>query len=128
MDPARVAYVADAGETNDLTISSGPSGWVITDQGATITPGSGCASVTAHQVTCSGSALWSVELGDGNEVLQFNASKPHLVPVRLGEFATRRKFDRDARIGVVASITYVCAVTSVQRVVAGSTFEHIIGT
>lgn len=74
VDPERVAYVADAGETNDLTISSGPSGWVITDQGATITPGSGCASVTAHQVTCSGSALWSVDLGDGNDVLQFNAS------------------------------------------------------
>jgi Ca2+-binding RTX toxin-like protein len=70
-----VRYLADPGETNDVTITSVSGGLRITDLGATISAGSGCTPVDVHEVTCSSSIdeLLEVELGDQDDVLTLTA-------------------------------------------------------
>jgi uncharacterized repeat protein (TIGR01451 family) len=50
-------YSASSGEPNDVTASLAASGidatFTISDQGATVTAGSGCTSVTGHEAVCS---------------------------------------------------------------------------
>jgi Ca2+-binding RTX toxin-like protein len=66
VDDGQGSYVAAAGETNHVTITSARH---IIDSGATITPGEGCVAVTAHEVVCDVS--WSegfiVLVGDLND-------------------------------------------------------------
>src|SRR3954454_838911 len=65
-----IRYVADAGEVNDLTMSGGPAVVTITDNGATINPGTNCQAVSANQVTCSpGSSDAFIVLDDGADRL-----------------------------------------------------------
>jgi Ca2+-binding RTX toxin-like protein len=62
-----VTYKAAPGEANDLTASSAPDGIVVTDGGAEITAGEGCATITAHSVACTQpdtSAFLRASLGD----------------------------------------------------------------
>jgi hypothetical protein len=49
-----LVYSAAGGERNNLSVSASGGTYKLTDSGATITPGSGCAKVTNNQVTCSG--------------------------------------------------------------------------
>jgi Ca2+-binding RTX toxin-like protein len=72
-----VRYVAGPGESNDLTLTdiedSWPTAYMVSDPGATITPGTGCVAVDAHTAVCiaeSGSmSNVRVALGDGDDVL-----------------------------------------------------------
>jgi Ca2+-binding RTX toxin-like protein len=68
-----VRYVADPGETNDVTITAnnGLTELTITDPGATISVGPGCLSVSPNQAKCSldFEVDLDVRLGDGNDTL-----------------------------------------------------------
>jgi Ca2+-binding RTX toxin-like protein len=68
-----IRFIAAPGETNEVTVSVGAmSDFDIVDPGATITPGSGCTSVDAHEVTCprpGGDDPIVVRLGDGNDIV-----------------------------------------------------------
>lgn len=69
-----LSFVAAPGETNRLRVTFRASGPVdqrlygLQDDGAPITPGVGCAAVTAHQVTCIGTITRiAVDVGDGDD-------------------------------------------------------------
>jgi Ca2+-binding RTX toxin-like protein len=66
-----VHYVADPGETNDVTITESGFEFTIGDPGATISVGPGCMSVSPSEATCSLDFDVHVEvrLGDGNDAL-----------------------------------------------------------
>jgi Ca2+-binding RTX toxin-like protein len=70
-------YVADPGEANDVFIDFAPSavaGVDVTDSGATIAAGAGCATLTLHKVRCdvsSGDPI-NASLGDGNDILSIS--------------------------------------------------------
>jgi Ca2+-binding RTX toxin-like protein len=59
----KVSYFADAGEANDLTITSNATGFRFEDPGAVITPGSGCSAVSAHEVTCEAASNAHLRVG-----------------------------------------------------------------
>lgn len=70
-------YVADPGEANDVFIDFAPGAVVgvdVTDSGATITAGAGCATLTLHKVRCNVSSgdLINASLGDGNDILSIS--------------------------------------------------------
>ena len=65
-----ILFVAEAGETNSVTITYGPSVELeITDGSATITAGPGCTSLSPETVSCTDPAMFDVKLGDGNDFL-----------------------------------------------------------
>lgn len=77
----RLLYIAAAGETNNLGASLSNGTYTLTDPGATISPGSGCKTVTANQVTCTklpGATIDYVGagLGDMNDTITVNGSLP----------------------------------------------------
>ena len=59
-------YNADPGEANVVTVSKPGADYVITDPGATIMPGTGCAPVSANQVTCSAPDADQIQVGLGD--------------------------------------------------------------
>jgi Ca2+-binding RTX toxin-like protein len=61
-----VYYTADAGEANELTITTSATGLHFEDPGAVITPGSGCTADSAHEVSCEApsTAFLSVRVDD----------------------------------------------------------------
>jgi Ca2+-binding RTX toxin-like protein len=69
-----VHFVADPGETNHVTIDFGdPSEIEIRDTGATITPGSGCTSISPNTVQCADpDNVIEAVLGDGDDFLSVN--------------------------------------------------------
>jgi Ca2+-binding RTX toxin-like protein len=89
-DAAALHYVADPGETNDVTVDFGdPSGIEIRDTGATISPGSGCTSINAHTVRCADpDGVLEAALGDGDDFISTN----------LGDWSVLRGGDGDDRI------------------------------
>jgi Ca2+-binding RTX toxin-like protein len=68
-----VRYLADAGESNRVTVTAAPDGsfaLVITDPGATIEVGPGCTSLAANRARCSFlEGTLEVELADGDDSL-----------------------------------------------------------
>src|SRR4051812_9913368 len=51
---SQLTYAATTGETNSVSITSPATDtYSISDPGATITPGAGCTTVNANQVTCT---------------------------------------------------------------------------
>jgi hypothetical protein len=60
-------YGADVGEQNRLRVSREGERIVFQDDGATITPGRGCTSVTPNRVSCEESFFVGVELEDGDD-------------------------------------------------------------
>jgi Ca2+-binding RTX toxin-like protein len=66
-----VHYVADSGETNDVTITESGFEFTVVDSGATISAGPGCTSVSPTEATCSldFDVRVEVRLGDGNDAL-----------------------------------------------------------
>lgn len=65
-----VRYIADAGETNSVTMTFvfQPSfALQIVDPGATISVGSGCTSLAPNRVRCSYDFFLEVQLDDGND-------------------------------------------------------------
>jgi Ca2+-binding RTX toxin-like protein len=70
-------YVADPGEANDVFVDFAPDPVVavdVTDSGATITAGAGCATLTLHRVRCNVSSddLINASLGDGNDIFSIS--------------------------------------------------------
>lgn len=67
---ARLAYVARAGEANDLRVVRRSAGYVVSDS-AGVTPGSGCVRRSPTTVTCDQPATedpgFSVIVGDRND-------------------------------------------------------------
>jgi Ca2+-binding RTX toxin-like protein len=75
-----VHYDAAAGEANHVTITGSLGSVVITDTGANITPGQGCAAVNEHEVKCifddprSSGPYMQVHLGDRRDWLSFSGT------------------------------------------------------
>jgi len=69
-----VRYVADPGETNDVTVTVSNFVFTIMDPGATIGVGPGCSSVGPSEATCSLNLDIRIEvrLGDGNDALSLS--------------------------------------------------------
>ncbi len=62
-------FEAARGEANAVVVTTAPGGFRVTDTGAPLTPGPGCASVDATTVTCATDLNEViVKLGDGNDV------------------------------------------------------------
>lgn len=77
----QLAYVADPGEVNTVTVSYALRVFTVTDTSAAITPAFGCVSVTAHQVSCDAnntffeSSLWfMINAGDMNDSVSVTSS------------------------------------------------------
>ena len=64
-----VRFQAPAAETNDVTVAKVGANYVLTDPGAPLTAGTGCAVVTANSVSCPeiGVQSMTVFLHDGND-------------------------------------------------------------
>jgi hypothetical protein len=73
----QVTFTAAAGEANSVTVAR-PSAdtYVVTDTG-TIAPGTGCTTVTTHQVSCTIAGISSIraDLGDLNDTLAVTANQ-----------------------------------------------------
>lgn len=67
-----IRYIADAGETNRVTVDDPGDDVEITDGGATITAGPGCTSLAPNKVACDYLETFDIELGDGNDVLSLD--------------------------------------------------------
>ena len=76
-----VRYIADAGETNRVTVTGSDSetNVEITDGGATISAGPGCTSLAPNKVACDFLITFDVELGDGNDRLSLNVESAESV-------------------------------------------------
>lgn len=77
----RLLYIAAAGETNNLGASLSNGTYTLTDPGATISPGSGCKTVTPNQVTCTKLPSSTIDylgvgLGDLNDTVTVNGPIP----------------------------------------------------
>jgi Ca2+-binding RTX toxin-like protein len=71
-----VTYMAALGELNDVELSAtgtAPGTIMISDTGAVITAGLGCAQVNSHEATCSGTNRADVRLGDLGDTASFVA-------------------------------------------------------
>jgi Ca2+-binding RTX toxin-like protein len=75
-----VNYFAAPGETNNVTVSLTPAGFVVNDPGATITPAGGCVANGPNQATCPSTDVTQirVSLGDLNDRAAIDASVPPL--------------------------------------------------
>ena len=72
-----LTYSAAAGEANVLSVKFASGAFVLSDSGALITPGTGCAArAPAHLVTCRGVDRIEAALGDGADELKVDASVP----------------------------------------------------
>ncbi|MEA2403402.1 MAG: hypothetical protein QOE08_49, partial [Thermoleophilaceae bacterium] len=70
-----LTYTAATGETNQLTITRSGGTFTLSDSGALITAGAGCASGGARIVTCTAASL-SVDTGDRDDVITVGAGAP----------------------------------------------------
>ncbi len=58
-----LTFVATDGEADAISVSFVPGTYTISDPGAgAVTPGAGCTTVTAHQVTCSSTGVTSLAI------------------------------------------------------------------
>ncbi|HMJ10223.1 MAG TPA: calcium-binding protein [Polyangiaceae bacterium] len=74
-----LTYTAGANETNSVVVTLSGSTYTINDTGATITPpfGSGCSSVNANTVTCTGTIVQIVaQLGNLHDAFWNTTSTP----------------------------------------------------
>jgi Ca2+-binding RTX toxin-like protein len=72
-----LTYSAAAGEANVLSVKFASGAFVLSDSGALITPGTGCAArAPAHLVTCRDVDRIEAALGDGADELNVDASVP----------------------------------------------------
>jgi Ca2+-binding RTX toxin-like protein len=73
---AVLSYTAEAGESNDVTVSLSGGAYTILDPGATITAGAGCSSVNANEVTCSATGITRINVKalDGDDSLGIDDS------------------------------------------------------
>ncbi|MDQ2621786.1 MAG: hypothetical protein M3Y45_01975, partial [Actinomycetota bacterium] len=83
-----LTFTAPMVETNQVNVDlSGPD-YVITDDGAAVTAGFGCVSVTPDRATCSATGIETVQLslGPGGDTADFGAAIPAEVrTVAFGE-------------------------------------------
>src|SRR3954447_17416781 len=59
-------YLAGAGESNGLSVVSGPSGLLVTDTGANVQAQAGCTQLDQHSARC-GAGYADVRTGDGDD-------------------------------------------------------------
>ena len=80
-----LSYEAAPGEANDVTFTRTPDSVRISDRGAPIAAGAGCAPVTSAEVECAASRVFRLDvvLGDMDDVVSVSSATP--VAVRGGE-------------------------------------------
>jgi Ca2+-binding RTX toxin-like protein len=86
-DAAVVQYVAGPGEANHITVNQvfPPSGFEITDTGATISVGAGCVSISPNTARCSyPDCAVTFNLGDGADFLSLGSDGPCYGAYRAG--------------------------------------------
>ena len=68
-----LTYTAFGGEPNTARITKSGGTFKVSDSGATVTPGAGCAAVTTHEATCAVGAVNLVKmfLGDQDDTATF---------------------------------------------------------
>ena len=73
-----LSYFAANGEANVLTVALSGGDYILSDSGASITPGAGCHLLTVHQVACGAQAVQGiyVDAGDGNDIVAIDVSTP----------------------------------------------------
>ena len=73
---SQLDYLAASGEVNNVRVSLQSGAYRVSDLGASVAPGSGCAPVNAQTVTCSAAGIASlrIDVGDGNDAAT-NATK-----------------------------------------------------
>jgi hypothetical protein len=83
----RLVFDADTAKSNLVTVSLSAGTYTVGDTADTLTPGAGCAPVTANQATCSGGAVASVRIGvkDLGDTVTVNAATPAIVTGGLGD-------------------------------------------
>jgi len=78
VDGATIAYRADFGETNALTLRDDGVQATFSDAGASIRPGAGCAAQPSGAVACDtgvpGSSVVQINLGDGDDTVDADTS------------------------------------------------------
>jgi Ca2+-binding RTX toxin-like protein len=85
-DSGRSLFVfASPGEANDVTVSRSGNTFTVTDTGAALTPGPGCAPVNANTATCSAVDVGGIKisLGNMNDAGRIDAS---VTPMPLDSF------------------------------------------
>jgi Ca2+-binding RTX toxin-like protein len=80
----RLAFAANVGETNDVTISAAGANVIVRDAGAPLTAGAGCAPVNPNQVTCSNVARITADLADGDDHVRNTTSIPSNIQGNAG--------------------------------------------
>jgi Ca2+-binding RTX toxin-like protein len=73
---ATLVFTASAGEANDVQLSESAGTITITDSGAVISPGAGCAQVSDHEATCTGANQADVYLGDLDDTAASSLVQP----------------------------------------------------
>src|SRR5918998_3994854 len=66
---------ANAGESNVVTVAPAGTALVVSDAGAVLTPGPGCAP-QGVQLICGGATRVEADLGDGDDALTLSAPLP----------------------------------------------------
>ena len=76
-----LTYVAAPGEVNRLTLTREPDAYRISDAGAPVVVGAGCASVSPNEATCAaaGIRLLRVRALDGDDLVSLAAARPAVV-------------------------------------------------
>jgi Ca2+-binding RTX toxin-like protein len=80
----RLAFAANPGEANDVTISAAGANAVVSDAGAPLTAGAGCSSNSPNQVTCPNAVRISAALGDGDDHIRNTTSLPSHIQGNAG--------------------------------------------
>ncbi len=93
-----VSYLADTGETNNVSISRDVDGYLIEDSGASIAPSAPCTSpvpANAHLARCpaDGVGVLFVSLEDGDDHLTIADSATPPAPPPPGQFPVRASGD-----------------------------------
>jgi Ca2+-binding RTX toxin-like protein len=92
-DTGRSLFVfGQPGEVNNVTVTRSGNTFRVTDSGAAISPGPGCAPVNPNQVTCNAAGVGGIKisLGDLNDVGTIGAS---VTPMPLDSF-----YDQDVEM------------------------------
>src|SRR4051794_957695 len=90
----RVAYLAAAGEKNDVTIApaaDSPTTLVVSDASAPVTVGEGCTAAPSGGASCptAGASVVVVQLGDGDDAVTISGTLPTEVTGSTGNDALR---------------------------------------
>lgn len=74
LDGSTLSYRAAAGQTNNLSITTGGSTFTVSDSGANIAAGTGCTQVTATSATCPATGIQRIDVRAGDNADTVNVS------------------------------------------------------